>query len=69
MGFVARLPTINLAHVDLTGCKQRAEQHGGGYRLGPREAGDEGNQNRIEIVTLAIANHAFAQKLRWLFKR
>jgi len=38
-------------------------------RLGPREAGDEGNQNRIEIVTLAIANYAFAQKLRWLFKR
>jgi len=39
------------------------------HRLGPREAGDEGNQNRIEIVTLAIANYAFAQKLRWLFKR
>src|SRR6266851_1089692 len=25
-----RLPTINLAHVDLTGGKQRPEQHGGG---------------------------------------
>src|ERR1019366_7203271 len=25
-----RLPTIDLAHVDLTGCKQRPEQHRGG---------------------------------------
>ena len=25
-----RLPAVDLAHVDLTGCKQRPEQHGGG---------------------------------------
>jgi hypothetical protein len=28
--FSEHLPAINLAHVDLTGCEQRPEQHGGG---------------------------------------